>query len=73
MSVTDIGSIALSAEEICELTRYKLPVYQMRVLKELGIKAKLLHDNTVRVLRRDLLTPEGQAGLDLANEPQLKF
>lgn len=53
-----ISTIALSAEEIYELTRYKRPAEQMRVLGDLGIRARRLHDNTVRVLRRDLDSTE---------------
>lgn len=53
-----ISTIVLTAEEIYELTRYRRPAEQMRVLDDLGIRARRLHDNTVRVLRRDLNSTE---------------
>jgi len=60
----------LSREEVEELTRYKRPREQMRQLKEMGIHAMLLRDNTVRVLRAWLTNPSGQAGMKAG--PQLK-
>ena len=47
----------LSEEEIFKMTRYKIPSKQMKVLRELGVQAKLLRDNTVRVMRMHCFTP----------------
>jgi hypothetical protein len=66
-----IESYALSPAEIFDLTRYRRPVDQMRVLKELGIPAHRLHDNTVRVLRRDLLAPAVASNVRAAQRPKL--
>lgn len=65
-----LNDIALTQEQIEELTKYKLPSKQMAVLKRLGIRAERLRDNTVRVLRMDVLnrTPS----TDEQNGPKLK-
>lgn len=51
-----LEDIALTNEQIQELTGYKLPSKQMEVLKRLGIRATKLRNNTIRVLRMDLLS-----------------
>lgn len=63
----------LSAAEIYELTRYKRPQQQMRTLAQLGVPAVLLHDKTVRVLRKHLQPGAPVAGGDIVTlGPQLK-
>lgn len=49
--------LALSDQEIIELTHYRRPAEQLRKLKELGVPAIRLRDNTVRVLRMHLIHP----------------
>lgn len=69
----DISAYALSAEQIAELTRRKRPVDQMKVLKTMGIPAYRLHDNTIRVLRRDLEPPAVAAAITALNAPKLRL
>jgi ribosomal protein L5 len=47
----------LSEEEVIEVSRYKVPSFQLRFFRELGVKAILRRDNTVLVLRRDFMSP----------------
>jgi hypothetical protein len=47
----------LSDDEIIELTHYRRPAEQLRKLKEMGVPATRLRDNTVRVLRMHLVHP----------------
>jgi hypothetical protein len=47
----------LSDAEIEELTHYKRPAEQLRELAALGVPARRLRDNTVRVLRMHLAHP----------------
>ncbi|MYM25745.1 DUF4224 domain-containing protein [Duganella sp. FT135W] len=61
----------LSKEEIADLTRYRRPADQMRVLTDLGIPARRLHDNTVRVLRRDLMAAPAAPGMRVTQRPKL--
>lgn len=66
----DAQPIALSDDEIKELTGYARPKYQMRVLAELHIPARKRPDNSVLVLRMHCTTPVAQQA---ANDvPQLK-
>lgn len=51
----------LSIEEIEELTHYKRATEQLRELDALGIPARRLRDNTVRVLRMHLVHPTTMA------------
>lgn len=44
-------------QEIYAITHYRRPHEQLRKLKEMGIPATRLHDNTVRVLRMHLIHP----------------
>lgn len=61
--------LALSPAEIFNLTHYKRPAEQIRVLGELGIPAKRRHDNTVCVLRAYVVRPPAA---DAAPRPQLR-
>jgi len=47
----------LSDAELYELTRYRRAAEQLRALKELGVPARRMRDNTVRVLRMHLVVP----------------
>lgn len=48
----------LSADEIYQITHYKLPKQQLRALREMGIPAQVRKiDNTVCVLRAHLTNP----------------
>lgn len=47
----------LSEAELFELTRYRRAAEQLRALAELGVPARRMRDNTVRVLRMHLLAP----------------
>ena len=52
-----MSDLALSDQEVVELTHYRRAAEQLRVLKEMGVPATRLHDNTVRVLRMHLIHP----------------
>ena len=54
----------LSPDELVELTRYKMAKFQMRELERIGIRATLMRDNTVLVLRAHLINP----GMVVANQ-----
>ncbi|UGQ44933.1 DUF4224 domain-containing protein [Massilia endophytica] len=60
----------LSPEEIVALTHYKRPKEQLETLAALGIPAKRLRDNTVRVMRMHLQAPA--AGTAAPVGPRLK-
>jgi hypothetical protein len=62
-------SIALSDQELHDLTGYARPAYQLRVLKGLGIPARKRPDNTVLVMRMDCLQRHTEASNDA---PKLK-
>jgi hypothetical protein len=64
-----MSEIALSEDEIVELTRYRRAAEQLRVLKQMGVPATRLRDNTVRVLRMHLIHP---ATMPAAQSPQRK-
>jgi hypothetical protein len=51
----------LSDAELFELTRYRRAAEQLRALKELGVPARRMRDNTVRVLRMHLVAPAAPA------------
>lgn len=44
-------SLILTDEELFEITHYRRPSAQMRMLKAMGIPVRLRHDNTICVLR----------------------
>ncbi len=48
----------LSDSELFELTRYRRPAEQLRELAKLGVPARRMRDNTVRVLRMHLMAPQ---------------
>lgn len=50
-------SVALTDQEVIELTHYRRAAEQLRTLKQMGIPATRLHDNTVKVLRMHLVHP----------------
>ncbi|PJC95966.1 hypothetical protein GQ37_025175 [Janthinobacterium sp. BJB1] len=52
-----MSELALSDQEVIDLTHYRRAAEQLRVLKEMGVPATRLHDNTVRVLRMHLIHP----------------
>lgn len=62
--------LILSDEEIYDITHYRRAHEQLRKLKEMGIPATRLHDNTVRVLRMHLIHPTTTAAPSAA--PQRK-
>ena len=62
--------LILSSQEIYDITHYRRPFEQLRKLKEMGIPATRLHDNTVRVLRMHLIHPTSVAAS--APAPQRK-
>lgn len=62
--------LALSDEEIHEITGYARPTRQMEVLKSLGIPARRRPDNSVLVLRMHLVHP---ATVAAPPEPKLKL
>ncbi len=61
----------LSDNELFELTRYKRPAEQLRELAKLGVPARRMRDNTVRVLRMHLMAPATPATPTL--RPKLKL
>jgi hypothetical protein len=52
-----MNELALSDQEVIDLTHYRRAAEQLRALKEIGVPATRLHDNTVRVLRMHLVHP----------------
>lgn len=66
-------AFALTELELYELTRYRRPAAQMRVLKELGVPAQLLRDGTVRVLRMHLMQPATPGFAKPASRPKLNL
>jgi hypothetical protein len=59
----------LSEEEIARITKYKRPSKQLAKLREMGIAATKLRDNTIRVLTRDVRYP---AAPQQTERPKLK-
>lgn len=55
--MTEPSALVLSPAEIYELTHYRRPKEQMRALTEMGIPARLRHDNTICVLRMHVTQP----------------
>ena len=53
----DMRGLALSNQEVIDLTHYRRAAEQLRTLKEMGVPATRLRDNTVRVLRMHLMHP----------------
>jgi len=64
-----MSDLSLTDEEIYELTHYRRAHEQLRKLKEMGVPATRLRDNTVRVLRMHLVHP---ATMPAAPAPQRK-
>jgi hypothetical protein len=64
-----MSDLSLTEEEIFELTHYRRAAEQLRKLKEMGVPATRLRDNTVRVLRMHLVHP---AAMPAAPAPQRK-
>lgn len=60
----------LSEQEIERITCYSRTAYQEKILKSLGIPCRRRRDNTLLVLRRDVLYPASQA--PAADRPRLK-
>jgi len=52
-----MSELALSDQEVIDLTHYRRAAEQLRALKAMGVPAIRLHDNTVRVLRMHLIHP----------------
>lgn len=65
-----MSNIELSEAEIKRITGYTRPAYQMKVLRELGIRARRRPDNSILVLRMDCTnrhaTPEDEPKLNFA-------
>lgn len=59
----------LTEEEIFDITHYWLPSKQMEVLRQLGVRATLLRDNTVRVMRMHCFNPTSPT----TTKPKLKL
>jgi hypothetical protein len=66
-----MSDLVLSAEEIVAITHRKRPVEQLRDLLALGIPATRRHDNTICVLRVDLVARQ-QAANAPEERPQRK-
>jgi hypothetical protein len=64
-----MSDLMLSEMEIYELTHYRRAKEQLRMLKEMGVPATRLRDNTVRVLRMHLVHP---AAMPAPMAPQRK-
>lgn len=64
-----MSDLILSEDEVYELTHYRRAAEQLRQLKEMGVPATRLRDNTVRVLRMHLIQP---AAMVQAPAPQRK-
>lgn len=64
-----MSELSLTDEEVFELTHYRRAHEQLRKLKEMGVPATRLRDNTVRVLRMHLVHP---ATMPTAPAPQRK-
>lgn len=69
-----MDSLTLSKEELHDLTRYRRPALQIKVLALLGIPALLRRDNTVCVLRADVVWRERPEPVrkSAEEEPMLK-
>jgi hypothetical protein len=63
--------LTLSPAELKSVTGYAKPIFQLRVLKELGIPARRRPDNTVLVLRMHMLHPSAAVAFVPAT-PRLK-
>jgi hypothetical protein len=63
----------LSETELFELTRYRRAKEQLRELAELGVPARRMRDNTVRVLRMHLAPGATPAGQPPTKRPKLKL
>jgi len=59
----------LSEEELYDLTRYRRPSNQLKMLQSLGIPARMRVDKTVLVLRMHLQYPPS---MQTEQKPQLK-
>lgn len=64
------AALALSEEELVEITGYLRPTNQLKVLQGLGIPARRRPDNTILVLRMHLIHPASIQ--PAANAPQRK-
>lgn len=56
-----MSELALSDQEVIDLTHYRRAAEQLRALRAMGVPATRLHDNTVRVLRMHLIHPATMA------------
>lgn len=65
----ETNELWLSEMELFKLTGYRLPHYQLKVLKSLGIPARRRPDNTVLVMRMHCMHP---STLPAADAPRLK-
>lgn len=59
----------LSEDELYDLTRYRRPSNQLKMLQSLGIPARMRVDNTVLVLRMHLQYP---TSMQSERKPELK-
>jgi len=64
-----MNSITLSQQEIEEITHLKKPAFQVKYLKQIGIKAQVRPDNTVLVMRHHLAHAANDSA---APQPTLK-
>lgn len=65
-----VDQLALTDDEVHELTGYARPTKQLEVLKSLGIPARRRPDNSVLVLRMHLQHPVARMA---AEPPKLKL
>ena len=65
----EMAELWLSETELTKLTGYRVPAYQMKVLKSLGIPARRRPDNSVLVMRMHCMHP---ATLPANEAPKLK-
>lgn len=69
--MNEIQDLTLSPAELKSVTGYAKPIFQLRVLRELGIPARRRSDNTVLVLRMHMLHPSAVAAF-VSAAPRLK-
>ena len=67
-----MSEIALSEDEIIEITRYKRPSLQIQFLKSIGIDARIRRDNTVFVNRFEYMAAANQKLPKQQSAPKLK-
>ena len=68
------GNLTLTAEELIDLTGYKRPAGQFRVLLELGFRAWRRADGSIVVLRSQISQPGSSSSFPaLPKRPRLRL